>query len=486
MELTISYILKSVIVLLALYLFYYGLLRNQNSFTFNRLYLLLAPVLALVVPLLKWPVALAPETAVGEALQAIQLSEITVTGYGPSKKPISEAGALSISLIATLVYICGVTLVLFKLAKQLWQLYTIKATATPATMQQHGAQVYQLPGNLATFAFGNKIFLSKSEHLSKTDQDQVLAHELAHVKLRHTWDVLYYEILSAILWAHPVVWLLKQELRDVHEYQADASVAASFQAQAYSTLLSKEALLNMGLPVGSYFQKPQVLKRLKMLQLKDNKPGWARQVLAVPFVAGLVIVFSVQQVDAQTGILQELTQEVNAVVGNKELATPDDLPNAQSITTAEKTEPDKAPTEAEAIEPVKEKPTETKAAPLPSKEEKAGTTSANPDAEKPFVYVEQMPGFKGGETEMLKYLAKNIRYPKESQETGNQGLVVISFVVSRDGSLSDFEVLKSVDEATDAEALRVVKSMNGNWYPGKQNGVPVQVRYTLPVRFTLK
>ena len=486
MELTISYILKSVIVLLALYLFYYSLLRNQNSFTFNRLYLLLAPVLALVVPLLKWPVALAPETAVGEALQAIQLSEITVTGYGPTKKPISEAGVFSVSLIATLVYICGVTLVLFKLAKQLWQLYTIKATATPAAMQPAGAQVYQLPEHLATFAFGNKIFLSKSEHLSKTDQDQVLAHELAHVKLRHTWDVLYYEILSAILWANPVVWLLKQELRDVHEYQADASVAATFQAQAYSSLLSKEALLNMGLPVGSYFQKPQVLKRLQMLQLKNNKPGWIRQILAVPFVAGLVVVFSVQQVDAQSDILQELTQEVNAMVGKNEVITPEDRPAPQSIAPADKPETDEDSAETEAIEPVKEKPIETKAVPPKSQKGEAGIASENPDAEKPFVYVEQMPGFKGGETEMLKYLAKNIRYPKESQEAENQGLVVITFTVERDGTLSNLEVVKSLDDATDAEAMRVVQNMNGSWHPGYQNGVPVRVRYTLPVRFTIK
>ncbi|MBC5995033.1 M56 family metallopeptidase [Pontibacter cellulosilyticus] len=486
MELTVSYILKSAIVILALYLFYYGLLRNQNSFTFNRLYLLLTPLVALVLPLLKWPIALAPENVVGEALQAIQLSEITVTGYATAKKPATEANNISLSVVASLVYGSGIVLLLFKLAKQLWHISTIKAVELPAETQEEGVKVYQLSESLSTFAFGNSIFLSKQAHLSKTDQEQVLAHELAHVKLRHTWDVVYYEILTAILWANPVVWLLKQELRDVHEYQADARVAESYQTQAYSSLLSKEALLNMGLPVGSYFQKPQVLKRLQMLQLRNNKPDWFRQLLVVPFVAGLAIVFSVQQVDAQSSILKGLTQEINTFTGSEASAAADQYlpeikPEAETPKAETTPQNNKAPEQLREDKAANLRPL-SKAAKEPNEE----TATSKSEAEKPFVYVEQMPRFKGGEAEMLRYLAKNIRYPKESQEAGKAGLVVVSFVVNQDGSLSNYEVLKSLDEATDAEALRVVKSMNGSWEPGQQNGVPVQVRYTMPVRFTLK
>ena len=105
--------------------------------------------------------------------------------------------------------------------------------------------------------------------------------------------------------------------------------------------------------------------------------------------------------------------------------------------------------------------------------------------EKPYTYVEQMPTFPGGETEMLKYLAKNIRYPAAAQRAGVEGLVVLSFVVSKTGEISEIQVVKNLGAGTDEEAMRVVKTMP-KWTPGKQNGRAVPVRYTLPVRFTIK
>ncbi|WP_266203218.1 energy transducer TonB [Pontibacter kalidii] len=105
--------------------------------------------------------------------------------------------------------------------------------------------------------------------------------------------------------------------------------------------------------------------------------------------------------------------------------------------------------------------------------------------EKPYTYVEQMPTFPGGDGEMMKYLGKNIRYPAAAQRAGVEGLVVLSFVVSNTGEISDIQVVKALGAGTDEEAVRVVKSMP-KWTPGKQNGRAVPVRYTLPVRFTIK
>lgn len=105
--------------------------------------------------------------------------------------------------------------------------------------------------------------------------------------------------------------------------------------------------------------------------------------------------------------------------------------------------------------------------------------------EKPYTYVEQMPTFPGGESEMMKYLGKNIRYPAAAQRAGIEGIVVLSFVVSKTGEISEIEVLKSLGGGTDEEAVRVVKTMP-KWTPGKQNGRAVPVRYTLPVRYTIK
>lgn len=106
-------------------------------------------------------------------------------------------------------------------------------------------------------------------------------------------------------------------------------------------------------------------------------------------------------------------------------------------------------------------------------------------AQQIFTVVEEMPEFPGGQMELLKYLGKAIKYPVIAQENGIQGRVVCAFVVNRDGSIVDAEVLRGVDSSLDKEALRVINSMP-KWKPGKQRGKPVRVKYTVPVTFRLQ
>ena len=102
-----------------------------------------------------------------------------------------------------------------------------------------------------------------------------------------------------------------------------------------------------------------------------------------------------------------------------------------------------------------------------------------------FEVVEQMPQFPGGDAALMQYLSSHIKYPVVAEENGIQGRVVCTFVVERNGSITDVRVVKSVDPSLDKEAVRVIKSMP-NWIPGKQNGSPVRVKYTVPVTFRLQ
>ncbi len=104
---------------------------------------------------------------------------------------------------------------------------------------------------------------------------------------------------------------------------------------------------------------------------------------------------------------------------------------------------------------------------------------------KVFDVVEQMPSFPGGPSALMQFLSSNIKYPLVAEENGVQGRVVCTFVVERDGSITDVRVIKSVDPSLDKEAVRVVKSMP-KWIPGKQNGSAVRVKYTVPVTFRLQ
>lgn len=108
-----------------------------------------------------------------------------------------------------------------------------------------------------------------------------------------------------------------------------------------------------------------------------------------------------------------------------------------------------------------------------------------PEVEKVFDVVEQMPSFPGGPSALMEWLSNNVKYPVVAQENGVQGRVVVSFVVERDGSITDVKVVRGVDPSLDREASRLVRAMP-RWIPGKQNGSAVRVKYNVPVAFRLQ
>ena len=108
-----------------------------------------------------------------------------------------------------------------------------------------------------------------------------------------------------------------------------------------------------------------------------------------------------------------------------------------------------------------------------------------PEVEKVFDVVEQMPSFPAGPSALMEWLSNNVKYPVVAQENGVQGRVVVSFVVERDGSITDVKVVRGVDPSLDREASRVVRAMP-RWIPGKQNGSAVRVKYNVPVAFRLQ
>ena len=107
------------------------------------------------------------------------------------------------------------------------------------------------------------------------------------------------------------------------------------------------------------------------------------------------------------------------------------------------------------------------------------------EEEEIFLVVEEMPSFPGGEQEMYRYIGKNIEYPRMAKESGISGRVYVTFVVERDGSVTDVKILRGIGGGCDEEAVRVIKKMP-RWSPGKQRGKPVRVQYRMPIKFTLQ
>lgn len=102
-----------------------------------------------------------------------------------------------------------------------------------------------------------------------------------------------------------------------------------------------------------------------------------------------------------------------------------------------------------------------------------------------YEFVDTEPEFPGGEQNMYQYIINNIKYPETAKENNIQGRVYVKFVVTKDGNITDVEIARSVESSIDAEAIRVIKSMP-KWKPGTQRGKPVNVRFTLPIKFSLQ
>jgi len=274
------------------------------------------------------------------------------------------------------------------------------------------------------FSFFKWIFVSSNKY-GEEELDEIIAHEQVHVRQFHSIDVILFEILCICFWWNPFAWLLKKEMKINLEYLADEGVLeAGFDSKEYQYILLQVSNKSTGIPLINNFNVSQLKKRITMMNKKKTFTGKAtKYLLAVPVVLVLLL-------------------------GNAAQATPTELIN--SLVEETTFEGNQSP-------------------------QKKGDI---------FTTVEQMPQFSGGEQEMLKFIAQNLKYPVEAQKSGIQGRVTIRFVVTKTGTISDIQVIRGIDPSCDKEAARVIKLMP-KWNPGKQNGKEVDVFFTLPIIFKL-
>lgn len=222
-----------------------------------------------------------------------------------------------------------------------------------------------------------------------------------------------------------------------------------------------------------------------------NKVVCAVAALLVALVVGLYVTNSRTDKEPQTAATEQPTQPTDSIAASQEEAG--ETAEGKVADNNNETRPDGKPTK-EANNDRQASPSQ--ASPRPNKTTQNGHNAPEPvkskllnipqpvNSNSVYDVVEQMPSFPGGISGLRTYLNQNIRYPAEAQETCAQGRVVVSFVVGKDGHISDVTVLRSVDPSLDKEAVRVIRNMP-RWTPGKQGGEPVRVRYNVPVSFRL-
>lgn len=400
MKTFVPYFIEANIALILFYIIYRTLISNQSKFRLNRFILLSIPILALLVPLISVPVM---RNAMGQNFQ-ITLPTIDVNA-------IDSAGAQTSPVLWAILLYSLVAVFLALMAA----LQAIRLLRQPTLGTENGYVVATTTGN--SFSFFNRIYLNNE--LTGSTRDLVFRHEKAHADEHHSVDILFYEILCALFWCNPAVWLLRREIRINHEYLVDAHVKLQYDQKTYLDALLGEAFQSRSSHFFSTFNHSQTLKKRIKMMLKTPPHRSSRYLLA-SVMAILVVVAA-------------------ACADKNELVAPADE-NAQTTTDA--------------------------------------------SGREVFSVVDRMPQYPGGQNALFEYLGGNITYPETAKENETEGVVYVSFVIEKNGAVTNINVLRGIGSGCDAEAIRVISTMP-NWEPGVHKGKPVPVLFNLPIRFKL-
>ncbi len=533
------YILKTSVCLAVFYLFYRLLLSKETFHRFNRLALLGVLLLSCLVPLIEVTTQEASE--MNQPFIALE-DMLLMAEPAPVMEEVSTPFPWRALLL--LIYLLGI---LFFLGRHLWSLgrmlRLLRASRKESledgmTLFVHDAK------EVAPFSWMKSIAVSKYD--LEESGDAVLTHERAHIRNRHSWDLLLAEGCIFFQWFNPAAWLLKQELQTVHEYEADEWVIENgIDAKTYQLLIIKKAVGARLYSIANSFNHSSLKKRITMMIKKKSNP-WARLKYAyvLPLAAVAVAAFarpevSNELVEISNAKVNDLTSIVKAEeVKSVENSSDEKFKLSGTVVEAERknvpvmgasvlikgttmgtltdmdgkfTLPvkkgdviqvsfvgyqtqsvvvkDESPLTIlmrDDVQPMEEMVVVGQT----PKEEVKYTKVEVEETEEPqekviFQVVEEMPEFPGGMGEAMKFLAKNIKYPVAAQQAKIEGRVIVQFVVERDGSISDVHTLRGVNPDLDAEAIRVV-SLMPKWKPGKQRGKAVAVKYTMPIMFRLQ
>ena len=297
----IYYDLKVAALIAVFYLFYQLLLAREAMPSLNRAVLLTAIALSLVLPLCVVTIHVSAPLAPIADRGGFTTPTDLVAPPSATQKPTAATplGAELWGSILGTILAAGILIRLSVVARSCWQLHRLIANGERHILPS-GTQVCVVESPVAPFSWMHTVVLSRAEWLSLSPS--VLAHEEAHVRHRHSYDVLVVEVLTALQWFNPVVWFLRQELRTLHEYEADASVLSrGFDESQYIHLLMQKATGIQACALANGIHTPKTKKRiLMMLKTKTNRGAWLKALYIVPVVLTSLAMTAKTVVDDET------------------------------------------------------------------------------------------------------------------------------------------------------------------------------------------
>ena len=562
MTLFLTYELKVAVLIAIFYIFWRLLVANETLHRLNRIVLLSTAVASFVLPLC---VITIHQTVLVEGGGWMVEGDFPEAGFSPSAFNLPSAIDVSRTgqpfnwqLLLTLIYIIGVIVVLSKMLLSLWRLHRMTAESEIHPLAD-GRQIAVCEKAKTPFSWWKTVFLNHQDF--EEGPTALLTHELGHLQMHHSVDVLLVELLTSLQWFNPTMWMLRADLRAIHEYEADQQVLShGFNDIQYLQLLIRKAAGQSGYSLANGISNSALKKRINMmLQTKSPRRNSLKLLAMLPIV-GITLALNAEtvtdvlykndepqkQVPVKRGkrnaTIKTSSNQVIQVIQDKNVTKPDDENMTLQHYTVENLETDLNPAvlilntkqageepllildgKIATIDQVRALPRDAVSSVATMRERAAirsyGEKGKNgaliittvkhqeevdneeyparimgvnstidlgfPKTDDVLDEVDEMPRFPGGMAGLMQYLSTNVRYPEDAKEAGNQGLVIVGFIVEKDGSISNARVTKPTYSSLDEEALRVISAMP-KWTPAKQNGEAVRMEYSLPVSFRLK
>ena len=434
---------KVAVLIAIFYMFYRLMLARETFHRVNRLTLLLTAAASFVLPLC---IITLHKTVRMEAVPMVSVGNLQM-------EMAADAGPEWWQVLLPAIFIIGVVATLGHTLMSMFRILML-IKRSEKHPQPDGITICVTSNDqILPFSWMRYIVMSRRDY--EDGNPAILAHERGHIRLRHSWDLLLVDTLTALQWFNPAMWMLRQDLRAIHEYEADGEVLSlGINARQYQYLLITKAAGIGGYSLANGISHSTLKNRINMMLHKKSERRSLLKLLALIPIVGLALALNARTV---TDYVYDEPQKQQPVKKGKKAGTI--KVNGQEIKVVE--QDDIVTVEGEVEAPAQESP-----------------------ADDAFDVVEQMPEYPGGPKALMEFLNNNVQYPAEAEKAGIQGRVIATFVVEKDGSISNAKVVKSVDPLLDAEALRVIGAMP-NWKPGMQNGKVVRVKYTVPLSFHL-
>lgn len=467
----INYLVESGISLSLFALVYFLFLRKETFFNVNRWFLLVSVVFSAILPLLHIPFYTPQPTMLAEVTVTPYVNLLsTITIYGSEITQGAERFVLSYSMLGYL-YLAGVAFFAVKLLIQIGMI--VRLIVSNEVVAEGKTRLVFLDRELSPFSFLNYIFVSRNLHETK-GWEKMIEHEQQHIRQGHTVDVLMLEVIAIVQWFNPFFWMFRRALRENHEFLADQAVIAHGTAPSWYKQILINQYVGDQIVIANNFNYSLIKTRIKMMsKIKSGKIANVKVLIGIVLAVCLVAVFACEQ--KKTEMPEKQTKEKNATITymGKELQVSGDSAAIENLKNLVNTKVEKGVSGSEVAPPPPP--------PIPE----AGTKATVDGRDDVYLVVEEMPVYPGGISALKQFLVNTVKYPDEAVKKGTQGKVYVSFVVNKDGSVSNVSIARGVEPSLDAEALRVVKLM-AKWSPAKQKGQPVAVQYTVPINFALK